>query len=318
LRAWHAYAALAEKDFPPRRLKFTSGLWRSKNPAQRVNPLVLQAFSGTPPASMRDVAQRYGELLSDVDKAWRDALKTAATNHTTPPTTLDPNQEPSGRSFMPRFTRQRPARCERGHRMVFSTRNPGRTGQAPRADRQVDHRSPGAPPHALILADRAAPRNARVFIRGNPANKGDEVPRQFLEVLSGPNRRPFQRGSGRLELARAIASRDKSSHGARDGQSRLAPSFWLGLVRTPSDFGTRCEPPSHPELLDWLAARFVDSGWSIKSVHRLIMLSSVYQQGSDFESVLPDASLRRLAPARAWRRHRSRRQHHQSEGCRSR
>ncbi len=57
--------------------------------------------------------------------------------------------------------------------------------------------------------------------------------------------------------------------------------FGTGLVRTPSDFGTRSEPPSHPELLDWLARYFMDNGWSMKKVHRLIMLSSVYQQRSD-------------------------------------
>src|SRR3989442_9111758 len=67
--------------------------------------------------------------------------------------------------------------------------------------------------------------------------------------------------------------------------------FGAGLVRTPSDFGTRCEPPSHPELLDWLACRFMAEGWSIKKLHRLIMLSAVYQQSSDVgpASSLPGA-----------------------------
>src|SRR4029077_18275629 len=67
-------------------------------------------------------------------------------------------------------------------------------------------KSPGAPPQAVILEDRATQRNPRVFLRGNPANKGDEVPRRFLEVLGGEHREPFQRGSGRLELAQAIAN----------------------------------------------------------------------------------------------------------------
>src|SRR3989442_7687557 len=67
--------------------------------------------------------------------------------------------------------------------------------------------------------------------------------------------------------------------------------FGAGLVRTPSDFGTRCEPPSHPELLDWLACRFMAEGWSIKKLHRLIMLSAVYQQSSEVgqASSLPGA-----------------------------
>src|SRR5262249_25551656 len=66
--------------------------------------------------------------------------------------------------------------------------------------------------------------------------------------------------------------------------------FSAGLVRTPSDFGARCDPPSHPELLDWLACRFIDEGWSIKQLHRLIMLSSVYQQSSETRVVLTRSS----------------------------
>src|SRR6185503_19250090 len=142
-------------------------------------------------------------------------------------------------------------------------------------------KAPGAPPHAVILADRAAMKSARVFLRGNPANKGDEVPRQYLELLAGPQRTPFQHGSGRLELAEAIAD-TKNPLTARVMVNRV----WMhhlgaGLVRTPSDFGTRCEAPSHPELLDWLAQRFIQDGWSLKKLHKRIMLSAAYQQTSD-------------------------------------
>jgi hypothetical protein len=138
-----------------------------------------------------------------------------------------------------------------------------------------------SPPYAVILADRPSQRNPRIFVRGNPANKGEEVPRQFLEILAGENRKPFTRGSGRLELAEAIASKENPLT-ARVMVNRIwLHHFGAGLVRTPSDFGTRCEPPSHPELLDWLACRFMDENWSIKKLHRLIMLSAVYQQSSD-------------------------------------
>jgi hypothetical protein len=84
-----------------------------------------------------------------------------------------------------------------------------------------------------------------------------------------------------LDLARAIASRDNPLT-ARVLVNRVwLHHFGAGLVATPSDFGTRCDAPSHPALLDWLATRFMDEGWSIKKLHRLIMLSSVYQQSSD-------------------------------------
>jgi hypothetical protein len=102
-----------------------------------------------------------------------------------------------------------------------------------------------------------------------------------LEVLSGPNRKPFTKGSGRLELAEAIGNKDNPLT-ARVMVNRIwLHHFGAGLVRTPSDFGTRSEPPSHPELLDWLARYFMDNGWSVKKLQRLIMLSSTYQQRSD-------------------------------------
>jgi hypothetical protein len=131
------------------------------------------------------------------------------------------------------------------------------------------------------LNDAAKAVQPRVFIRGNSGNPGPEVPRQFLQVLTGDQRQPFQHGSGRLELARAIATRDNPLT-ARVMVNRIwQHHFGKGLVRTPSDFGLRGDPPTHPELLDYLAATFMDNGWSVKSIHRLIMQSRVYQQSSE-------------------------------------
>jgi hypothetical protein len=140
---------------------------------------------------------------------------------------------------------------------------------------------PGAPPRAMVLVDAPTPYRPRVFRRGNPNNPGPEVPRRFLEVLAGPARRPFRHGSGRLELARALID-PKNPLTARVFVNRVwQHHFGAGLVRTPSDFGLRSEPPTHPELLDHLAATFMDRGWSVKKLHRLILLSAVYQQRSD-------------------------------------
>jgi hypothetical protein len=140
--------------------------------------------------------------------------------------------------------------------------------------------APAAPPRAMVLEDLPKPREPRVFLRGNPNNPGPAVPRQFLHVLAGDKRQPFKEGSGRLELARAIASRDNPLT-ARVIVNRVwLHHFGKGLVRTPSDFGMRSDPPSHPELLDYLAGRFMAEGWSIKQLHRLILLSSAYQQSS--------------------------------------
>jgi len=139
--------------------------------------------------------------------------------------------------------------------------------------------SPYAPPRAMVMQD-GDPFPSYVFLRGSPDNHGPPAPKQFLEILSGPDRKPFTDGSGRLELARAIASADNPLT-ARVWANRVwAYHFGEGLVRTPSDFGVRTELPTHPELLDWLAKRLVDSGWSTKSLHRAILLSRAYQQSS--------------------------------------
>jgi hypothetical protein len=133
----------------------------------------------------------------------------------------------------------------------------------------------------MALVDSPQPKNSRVFIRGNPNRLGEEAPRQFLTILSRDKPQPFTLGSGRLELARAIASRDNPLT-ARVMVNRLwLHHFGAGLLTTPDDFGLRSDPPSHPELLDYLAWRFMQDGWSIKKMHRLLMLSSVYQQESD-------------------------------------
>ncbi|SRR5579883_1266667 len=140
--------------------------------------------------------------------------------------------------------------------------------------------APAAPPRAMVLIDKPSPQEPQVFLRGNPNNRGPSVPRQFLEVVAGEKRQPFHQGSGRLELARAIADRDNPLT-ARVLVNRVwLHHFGAGLVRTPSDFGLRGDPPTHPELLDWLATTFMDNGWSIKQLHRLILLSNTYQQAS--------------------------------------
>ncbi len=140
--------------------------------------------------------------------------------------------------------------------------------------------SAGAPPYALILEDRPEQRNPRVFKRGNPNTQGEEITRHFVSAIAGDNPSAFAVGSGRLELARAIASKDNPLT-ARVMANRIwAHHFGAGLVTTPSDFGHRGEPPSNPELLDWLALKFINEGWSIKAMHRLIMCSAAYRQQS--------------------------------------
>ncbi len=252
--AWAAYAAIPEKDFAAKAgtVKLPEG----------ANPLVAAAFK-EPPKSLREAADRYGALLAKHDRG--EALP-------------DPHEEalrqvlhaPEGPVAVPLADVEKlyNRKDRDGHRAV---------------ERKIEqHKAThaGAPEQAMVLNDAPSPVTPRVFIRGNPRTPGPEVPRRFVSVIAGDDAPAFKEGSGRLELARAIASPENPLT-ARVLVNRVwMLHFGQGLVRTPSDFGIRSDPPTHPELLDWLALRFVADGWSIKALHRRIMTSAAYRQGS--------------------------------------
>jgi len=192
----------------------------------------------------------------------------------------------------------------------------------------------GAPPRAHTLVEMTPSHDARILIRGNPQRPGERVPRQFLAALSGSVRKPFAPEHARLDLAREIVRSDNPLT-ARVLVNRVwQHHFGDGLVRTPSDFGLRGERPTNPALLDWLAAAFSgvpgsklrvpsspatksnaelgtqnpELNWSLKSLHRLIMLSNAYQQscrdtagGKDPENRLVGRMSRRRLDVEAFR-----------------
>ncbi len=132
-------------------------------------------------------------------------------------------------------------------------------------------------PFLHVIRDNQKPADARVHIRGDRSNLGETVPRRFLSALADGEQSPFRQGSGRLELAEAIAD-PRNPLTARVIVNRLwQHHFGQGIVRTPSNFGQLGERPSHPGLLDYLASRLVEQGWSLKAIHREIMLSSTYR-----------------------------------------
>ena len=134
-------------------------------------------------------------------------------------------------------------------------------------------------PKAYAVSEGKA-ADARILVRGEPKDLGPTVPRGFLTILGGQTLPPEEHGSGRLELAQWITDA-KNPLTARVIVNRVWQwHFGRGFVATPDDFGVRGEAPSHPELLDYLASRFVESGWSIKKLHRTIMLTRVYQAAS--------------------------------------
>jgi arylsulfatase A-like enzyme len=145
--------------------------------------------------------------------------------------------------------------------------------------RQFEAATP-APVRAAAMADGTG-EDESVFRRGNYKTLGELAPRQLLEVVAGPDQPPPRQGSGRLELARRMAQPTNPLF-ARVMVNRIwQHHFGTGLVATPDDFGQMGQPPTHPELLDYLATEFVRGGWSMKAMHRLMLLTSTYQMSSE-------------------------------------
>jgi hypothetical protein len=266
---WHAFAELPRSDFESR----ARNAWQKVSLSKGLNEAVRAAFEKKLPQSMVEAAAAYGELLASVNKKDLDKTELSASEkqlHQVLSGPESPVNVPPGSVWDVEWF------FHEGPRVEFG-----------KLQSEIDRwiiKAAGAPRYAVMLEDKPGAKNPRVFRRGNPANRGEEIPRQYLEVVLGKDRKPFQKGAGRLEMAEAIATKDNPLT-ARVFVNRVwAGHFGQGLVRTVNDFGTRSEPPSHPELLDWLANYFVDNGWSMKKLHRLILLSSTYQQKSNDNS----------------------------------
>ncbi|MDB6071189.1 MAG: Planctomycete cytochrome [Verrucomicrobiales bacterium] len=271
---WFAYAELDPDTFAAQSPRVTADLLSTSG--ENLPPLVARAFA-TAPSSLEEAAKRYGTLFAEVEEQWRGLLETDPAAQQLP----DPNAE-SLRAVLhgPHSPCAVPDEAIVNIEQYFPT---DVIEELWKLQGEVDRwliQSADAPAHATILVDRTEPSTPRVFKRGNPLTKGDAVPRRFLEVMSREAPTPFSQGSGRLELARAIADPDNPLT-ARVMVNRVwAHHFGAGLVPTTSDFGQRAGAPSHPALLDWLARDFMDHGWSMKHLHRRILLSAAWQQSS--------------------------------------
>jgi len=140
---------------------------------------------------------------------------------------------------------------------------------------------PGAPGQAMVVQDSEAPKDSYVFKRGDKNNKGEIAPRQFLEVLTKGERRPYVDGSGRYEFAQSIATKENTMTARVAVNRTWMKHFIEGFVSTVDDLGNMSEKPSHPELLDYLATDLMENGWKLKRLHRMIVMSSVYRLDSD-------------------------------------
>ena len=258
---WRALSPVPENDIAAKAAALLA-TDESKNAANR---LLVEAFRSKPPRTLRHVAALYGSVLTKV------------ANATSP--LADPDEEALRQAL---HAPESPT--------VVAADQVEKILPRPEQDKVRELRkkvdawqveSPDAPPRAMVMRDLPVPVQPHIFKRGKATNPGDAVPRQFLQIVAGQDRRPFQKGSGRLELAQAIASKDNPLTPRVMVNRVWLHHFGAGLVRTPGDFGVRTEPPVQAELLDYLAARFVADGWSLKKLHRLIMLSNTYQQSSE-------------------------------------
>jgi hypothetical protein len=278
LGAWRSFAALPQNDFAAKASDVFRDLTKPKDPkAASIHPLVVRAVLGGPPTSKKELVSRYLALFGELETRLKDQkLRASGAAVTSLP---EPEWESLRQAL---FGPNGPlAMSPERARMFLDQTQRGRLDRLNGAIEKVNATHPAAPARAMVMNDAPRLYDPHVFLRGNPGRPGPAVPRRFLRVLSDQDRKPFKNGSGRLELARAIADA-KNPLTARVLVNRVWQwHFGKGLVTTPSDFGVRSDPPSHPELLDYLASHFIASGWSIKSLHRIIMLSSTYKQRSD-------------------------------------
>ncbi|HEY6167787.1 MAG TPA: PSD1 and planctomycete cytochrome C domain-containing protein [Verrucomicrobiae bacterium] len=272
---WFAFAALSEKEFPAKAKELAAKFAANSDPAKPINGVVAKALAAAPPTSLKQVADLYTRTFAETDEAWRKAQEKVPS-----PQQLPELEREALRKVL--YAAGAPANPspEEAKRILARRLREG-TAKLRNKIEELNWTHPGAPARAMALTDRPNPHNSRILLRGNPSNLGPEAPRQFLEVLAGPQRQPFKQGSGRLELAQAIASKDNPLT-ARVFVNRVwGWHFGQAIVRTPSDFGVRTEAPPLAPLIDHLASTFVENGWSLKKLHRVILLSSAYQQSSE-------------------------------------
>jgi mono/diheme cytochrome c family protein len=236
-----------------------SGLLPERRP---VHPVVLAALRSEKPTDDEALLRLYGELLAKAQQSPDAEQKELVQAFSGPEGWLDFDMK----------------NVEKAYRLLAAGRKELDKLEAAVPELEATH--PGAPARAMAVRDKPKPMEPVIFIRGERERKGDRVDRRFLEVLD-PRKKPFPADhSGRRELAEQIVS----------PANPLTPRVWANhvwrhlmghsLVKTPGDFGLQAEPPSHGELLDWLAAALIEGGWSTKRLVRDIVLSDTYQQSS--------------------------------------
>lgn len=304
---WRKFEDMPDADFGLLAGKIAQDI--AENRGAKYNSLVAAGFSGRTPKSLKDVADIYTAVFSKLElkaKGVVDAYSSAKSEE------MSSGFDSETAQMVGQPIRLEPAiklTSDRVREIDNSLPNQLRNTRNYKfgAINQLKLTHDGAPARAMVVTDKATPTNSPVFIRGEQTARGEVVPRKFLDILSGPKAQPFKEGSGRFELAKAIASKANPLTARVVVNRAWMHHFGEGFVRTPDDLGTQSELPSHPELLDYLASYLMERNWSQKDLHRLIMNSRVYQITSNispntkqYETIDPEnrllwrANIRRL------------------------
>ncbi|MEI6233027.1 MAG: PSD1 and planctomycete cytochrome C domain-containing protein [Planctomycetota bacterium] len=258
---WAALSGLKDTEFAEKAPGLVAKF--AANIDGKLNALMVKAFTAKAPATIREVAEKYGALIAAQVKPSTEKVPAAEAVRQI----ITDVKSPLNIAF-----------ADLSHLL-----NRADTDMERKIHNAIDALAathPGAPPRAMVLNDGNLVTQ-HIFLRGNVGRPGDVAPRQFLSLLTSTNPQPFKNGSGRLELAQAIASPENPLT-ARVMVNRVwLHHFGSALVQTPSDFGVRSDAPINQELLDYLAINFMQNGWSLKKLHREMMLSQTYQQSSD-------------------------------------
>jgi len=290
---WYAFEQFPADEMRAEGFKLYRSLRDDEEKKKGVNAKVLRQFA-TPPRNVGEMATLYASLVIDADKKWQSTYYNYSVAKQKPggsrldePMGLEDKDAEEIRALIydkksPAFLMDNSRWSRLAVREIRDERElRDRKEDLEEAIENLKQTHPGSPPRPLILVNNGRGGDSRIYVKGNRRQRGDVAPRRFLEILSPDQRQYFRDGSGRKQLAEAIASEDNPLT-ARVFVNRIwQGQFGEGIVRTPSDFGTRCDGPSHQGLLDFLAWNFMAEGWSVKQLNKRIMMSYVWQQTSD-------------------------------------
>jgi cytochrome c553 len=261
-----------------------------------VNPIIAAALRGLKPKSLHDVAAAYQKaynenkaailahlaLLAKPGEGWKKTSPAIA-EMTGYPWAIPSYDEVFENEDMISLFTTRKFCADWQNRPIYGgigNREPVAYFRHTRINElRLSH--PGAPGEAMVVQDSEDPKDSYVFKRGDKNNKGEIVPRQFLDILSKGERRPYVDGSGRYEFAQSIATKENTMTARVAVNRTWMKHFVEGFVSSVDDLGNMAEKPSHPELLDYLASEFMENGWTMKRLHRMIVMSNVYRLDSD-------------------------------------